>query len=133
MPIDRLEEAIVGTDEIGLRHGLPTCSWGHAGDGNLHSTFMVSRDDAEGLERAEEAAAELFRLALDLGGTVSGEHGIGIAKSVGLAAQMTEDEISVHREIKACFDPKGLMNPGKKTITSRYLSGGHESDARPTG
>lgn len=114
VPIERLEEAIVGTDEIGLRHELPTCSWGHAGDGNLHSTFMVSREDAEGLERAERAAAELFQLALDLGGTVSGEHGIGIAKSVGLGAQFSEDEVRVHEEIKACFDPLGLMNPGKK-------------------
>lgn len=114
VPIDRLSEAITGTDAIGRRFGLPTCSWGHAGDGNLHSTFMVARDDIDGLQRAEEAASELFQLALDLGGTVSGEHGIGIAKSGGLGVQMTDAEIRLHQKLKACFDPKGLMNPGKK-------------------
>ena len=116
VPVEKLAEAIAGTEEIGRRHSLPTCSWGHAGDGNLHSTFMVDPDDAKGLERAEAAAGELFRLALRLGGTVSGEHGIGTAKLEGLAAQMAEEEMSLQRQIKACFDPKGLMNPGKKLI-----------------
>ena len=61
--------------EIGARHDLPACSWGHAGDGNLHSTFMLDLDDPAELERAEAGAAELFELAARLGGSVSGEHG----------------------------------------------------------
>jgi FAD/FMN-containing dehydrogenase len=77
VPLDRLGEAIAGTLEIGARHGLDALSWGHAGDGNLHSTFLVSRDDAAALQQAEAAVAELFDLALSLGGSISGEHGLG--------------------------------------------------------
>lgn len=64
------------TIAIGERHGLRACSWGHAGDGNLHSTFMITPDDAGELERAKAAAEELFAMAIDLGGTISGEHGL---------------------------------------------------------
>ncbi len=77
VPVECLREAIVETLAIGARHELEACSWGHAGDGNLHSTFLVGRDDAPALARAEAAAEELFELALRLGGSVSGEHGIG--------------------------------------------------------
>ncbi|MDQ2621607.1 MAG: FAD-binding protein [Actinomycetota bacterium] len=114
VPADRLEEAITGTLEIGRRHDLRTCSWGHAGDGNLHSTFMVSPEESGALDRARLAATELFSLALDLEGTVSGEHGIGIAKNSGLAAQMDRGEQGLHLDIKQALDPKGLFNPGKK-------------------
>ncbi|MGH2992619.1 MAG: FAD-binding oxidoreductase, partial [Solirubrobacterales bacterium] len=85
VPIDRLREAIEETLAIGSRHELEACSWGHAGDGNLHSTFLVARDDPPGLARARAAAEELFELALRLGGSVSGEHGIGWVKRTGLA------------------------------------------------
>ena len=114
VPVERLEEAIDGTHAIGARHRLRTCGWGHAGDGNVHSTFMVSRDDEAGLERAELAAGDLFELAIELGGTVSGEHGIGLAKNHGLGAQMSAPERRLHAEIKRAFDPDGLFNPGKK-------------------
>jgi glycolate oxidase subunit GlcD len=119
VPIDRLREAIAETVAIGERHGLEACSWGHAGDGNLHSTFLVSRDDNAALERAESASADLFELALRLGGSVSGEHGIGWVKRAGLARQQSEREAALHAEIKRAFDPKGLLNPGKKSAGSR--------------
>jgi glycolate oxidase subunit GlcD len=114
VPIDRLREAIEETLAIGRRHELEACSWGHAGDGNLHSTFLVARDDAAGLARAGSAAEELFELALRLGGSVSGEHGIGSVKRGGLALQSTQATRALHEEIKRAFDPKGLLNPGKK-------------------
>ena len=112
VPLDRLAEAIDQTLAIGGRHGLSACSWGHAGDGNLHATFLVSPGSADELERARAAAEELFLLAVSLGGSVSGEHGVGSVKrgrqgwSPKTAALMTA--------VKDAFDPRGLMNPGKK-------------------
>jgi FAD/FMN-containing dehydrogenase len=114
VPVDRLGEAIERTVEIGGRHALPTCSWGHAGDGNLHSTFMVNvHDDAE-LVRAQAAAEELFALAVELGGSISGEHGIGWVKRGQLARQWAPRLLEIQTSVRAAFDPKGLMNPGKK-------------------
>jgi len=114
VPVDRLREAIQETVAIGARHELEACSWGHAGDGNLHSTFLVAPGDDAALARAEVAADELFELALRLGGTVSGEHGIGSVKRRGLGLQWSEPTRALHEEIKRAFDPKGLLNPGKK-------------------
>jgi glycolate oxidase subunit GlcD len=114
VPLDRLAEAIEETTAIGRRHRLPACSWGHAGDGNLHSTFLVSADDDAELERAERAAQELFGLAIRLGGSISGEHGVGWVKRGQLARQWGPRALALHAEIKRAFDPKGLLNPGKK-------------------
>jgi FAD/FMN-containing dehydrogenase len=114
VPVDRLGEAIERTLEIGARHGLPTCSWGHAGDGNLHSTFMVDAHDEAALSRAHAAAQELFALAVELGGSISGEHGVGWVKRGQLARQWPPRLLELHGAVKDAFDPKGLMNPGKK-------------------
>jgi glycolate oxidase subunit GlcD len=131
VPIDRLREAIEETVAIGRRHELEACSWGHAGDGNLHSTFLVAPDDAAGLERARSAAEELFELALRLGGSVSGEHGIGWVKQSGLALQSSEATRSLHEEIKRAFDHKGLLNPGKKAARIPSLGTRSEGPIRP--
>jgi glycolate oxidase subunit GlcD len=114
VPVDRLAEAIAETVAIGARHGLDACSWGHAGDGNVHATFMLDAGDAAQRARAEEAATGLFDLALRLGGTVSGEHGIGMLKRGHLARQWAPAAVAAQRAIKAALDPKGLFNPGKK-------------------
>jgi glycolate oxidase subunit GlcD len=114
VPNDRLGDAIEGTREIAARHDVRSCSWGHAGDGNLHSTFMFSRENDEERRRALAAAEELFPLAIGLGGTISGEHGLGLAKSGQLREQWPERAVELHRQVKALFDPKGLLNPGKK-------------------
>jgi glycolate oxidase subunit GlcD len=114
VPVDRLHEAILATLDIGARHDLEACSWGHAGDGNLHSTFLVDLDDASELARAAAAAAELHALAVDLGGSISGEHGLGWVRSGELALQWAPRVLAVHEGIKRLFDPKGLLNPGKK-------------------
>jgi glycolate oxidase subunit GlcD len=115
VPLERLRGGIEETLEIGRRHGLEACSWGHAGDGNLHSTFLVTPDDPTDLLRAQAAAEELFDLALRLGGSVSGEHGIGWVKRSGLARQQTDQLRELHQRLKAVFDPKGLLNPDKKS------------------
>jgi glycolate oxidase subunit GlcD len=114
VPFERLREAIEGTLEIGARHGLEACSWGHAGDGNLHSTFMFAREDEEAVTRAEAAAEELFSLAVALGGSISGEHGIGLTKRGRLALQWSPQALALHRAVKQAFDPENLLNPGKK-------------------
>ena len=114
VPVDRLGEAVERTLAIGERHDLPACSWGHAGDGNLHSTFMIDAHDAEELTRAQAAAEELFALAIDFGGSISGEHGTGWVKRGQLARQWPPRLLELHAAVKDAFDPKGLMNPGKK-------------------
>ena len=115
VPLDRLAEVIAGVLEIGARHGLPACSWGHAGDGNIHGSFLVGREDEAGREQAAAAGADLADLALALGGSISGEHGVGWVKRGRLESQLGSDGMRLHRAVKQAFDPKNLLNPGKKT------------------
>jgi FAD/FMN-containing dehydrogenase len=114
VPVDQLEAAIAGTVEVGARHGIDACSWGHAGDGNLHSTFLVARGDADAQQVVRTAMQELFAMAIELGGTVSGEHGLGRTKSGQLSRQWAPDAIRLHEGVKRVFDPKALLNPGVK-------------------
>ena len=114
VPIDRLAEAVDEAIALGARHGLDACSWGHAGDGNLHSTFLLTPGDDDEAARAVRAAEELFAMAIRLGGTVSGEHGLGLLKNGQLANQWSPAAVELHRAVKRALDPKGLFNPGKK-------------------
>jgi glycolate oxidase subunit GlcD len=114
VPLDRLAEALAEVKSIAAVHGLETCAWGHAGDGIIHASFLVDRTDERQLDRAGEAAADLFALALRLGGTVTGEHGIGVAKAGQLQAQWPARAVELHEQVKRVFDPKNLFNPGKK-------------------
>ncbi|HEX5714373.1 MAG TPA: FAD-linked oxidase C-terminal domain-containing protein, partial [Solirubrobacterales bacterium] len=114
VPFDRLAEAIEATVEIGHEHGLRACSWGHAGDGNIHATFLVDLELAEELERAEGAAEHLFDMALGLGGSISGEHGIGTLKAGRVRDALDPATVELQAKVKRAFDPKLLLNPGKK-------------------
>jgi len=114
VPVDRVAEAMAETRAIGRRHDLVALCFGHAGDGNLHSTFLVSPEDDDEIRRAEAAVEDLFDLAIRLGGSVSGEHGIGLLKRGQLEKQWGARPVSLHAEIKRVFDPKNLLNPGKK-------------------
>lgn len=114
VPVDRLADAIQGTLAIGARQGLSTCSWGHAGDGNIHSSFLIEPGDTDELARAESAAGATFRLAIDLGGSISGEHGIGSLKTDWVETALGSTVVRIQEEIKRTFDPKLLLNPGKK-------------------
>jgi FAD/FMN-containing dehydrogenase len=114
VPLDRFGEAVEGTLAIGQRLGLEACSWGHAGDGNLHSTFMVDLDDPGQVERGRQAAEQLFTMAIQLGGSISGEHGVGSLKLDRVADALDPNAVRLQAEIKRAFDPKLLLNPGKK-------------------
>jgi glycolate oxidase subunit GlcD len=114
VPVERLEEAIEGTYEIGRRNDVVALSFGHAGDGNLHSTFLFSPDVPEERDRVFAASHELFDLAVRLGGSISGEHGLGYLKRGQLEKQWPARAVELHEAVKQVFDPKGLLNPGKK-------------------
>ena len=114
VPVERLADAVAAVAEIGERHGLPSCSWGHAGDGNLHATFLVDPRDDLAVARARHAADDLLATAIELGGTISGEHGIGVLKNGWLRRQWEPAAVAAHEAVKGALDPRGLMNPGKK-------------------
>ncbi len=96
---------------IGARLGLAVATYGHAGDGNLHCNVMFDRPDER--PRVDEAVAEILRAAVDLGGTITGEHGVGLAKRDFLAYEQGPELLALQRRLKAVFDPLGILNPGK--------------------
>ncbi|MDE2315474.1 MAG: FAD-binding oxidoreductase, partial [Xanthomonadaceae bacterium] len=93
------------------KHDLPIVSFGHAGNGNLHVN-LLPRDEAE-RARAHAALGELFALVIALDGTLSGEHGIGIAKRAFMPLALSGETLQLMRGVKAAFDPDGILNPGK--------------------
>jgi len=109
----KLPEMVRGITEISTRHNIQVGIFGHAGDGNLHPTFLVDMSDKDEMERTEKAVKELFQLAIDLDGTISGEHGIGLEKKPFLKDQIGGEGIALLQSIKKTFDPKNLLNPGK--------------------
>lgn len=114
VPVERLGAAIAGAHEVARRHGVEACTWGHAGDGNLHCAFLFDPDDPNQSVRAGEAAVALFDLAHGLGGSPSGEHGIGTTKRAAAAKLASPQALRLGQELKKALDPKGLLNPGKK-------------------
>jgi glycolate oxidase subunit GlcD len=114
VPLDKLGEAIEASLEAGKRLGIPAASWGHAGDGNLHTTFLLAGDDERELALAPQLSEALFDIALRLGGTISGEHGVGFVKRNWLERQLGPRAFELHTAVKRAFDPQNLLNPGKK-------------------
>jgi glycolate oxidase subunit GlcD len=113
-PVERLAEGLERFDEIAARHGLESCAWGHGGEGNVHATLLVDPADPAQLDAAEAVVGDLFELTAALEGSITGEHGVGYLKRGRLAAQWDERALQLHEQIKTAFDPKGLLNPGKK-------------------
>ena len=112
VPRSRLPDMIERIERAADRHGVLIATVAHAGDGNLHPVFVFDRQ-ADVPPGVWAAADEVFRAALDLGGTLTGEHGVGVIKRRWLAAELGEDSMAVHRAIKAALDPAGILNPGK--------------------
>jgi FAD/FMN-containing dehydrogenase len=113
-PLERLEEGLERFAEIAARHGLRSCAWGHGGEGNVHATVLVDPLAAAELDAAEAVGEELFTLVVALGGSVAGEHGVGWLKRGRLEGQWDGRALELHEQLKRVFDPKGLLNPGKK-------------------
>jgi glycolate oxidase len=99
--------------ETAARHRLTIGTFGHAGDGNLHPTCLTDERDRDEIARAHAAFAEIFDAAIAMGGTITGEHGVGMAKKKYLPKLVGAAGIRVMRHIKESFDPKGILNPGK--------------------
>jgi glycolate oxidase len=115
VPRSRLPDMVECIEHAADRHGVMIATVAHAGDGNLHPVFVFDRGMAEGdVPPAVWAAAdEVFRAALDMGGTLTGEHGVGLIKRRWLALELGEDSMHVHRAIKDALDPAGILNPGR--------------------
>jgi glycolate oxidase len=113
VPRSRVPDIIRTIREIAQRAHLINVNFGHAGDGNIHTNFMINRDDHDELERAEQAVSDIFRATVAYGGTISGEHGIGIAKAPYLTLEVGEKGIEIIRRIKQSFDPNNILNPNK--------------------
>ncbi|HKH07557.1 MAG TPA: FAD-binding oxidoreductase [Agromyces sp.] len=110
VPRSRLPEMFRAIEQIGRRHGIEIPTIAHAGDGNLHPNFVFAGDEVP--ELIWTAADEMFRAAVALGGTLTGEHGVGILKRRWLAEELGGDSFELQRGIKALFDPTGILNPG---------------------
>jgi len=112
VPVSHLASAIKKILEISERNRVQTAVLAHAGDGNLHPFFLCDQRNQEEMARVEKAMDELVDYALSIGGTLSGEHGIGIAKAKYLPKQLSAASLSIMRGIKKTFDPQGILNPG---------------------
>jgi glycolate oxidase len=113
VPRSRVPDLLRAIHEIGDRRGLRIGVFGHAGDGNLHPSFVFDRDDPTGAPRLREAQDDLYKATLALGGSVTGEHGIGVVKRPYLVATRGADAVRAMGAIKAALDPLGILNPGK--------------------
>ncbi|MER3632534.1 MAG: glycolate oxidase subunit GlcD, partial [Blastocatellia bacterium] len=116
VPRSQVPELVARIEEIGRRNRTFVANFGHAGDGNIHVNFVVDREDKDAVARARKCVAETFELALNLGGTISGEHGIGYVKAQYLEYAVDRPTLEIMKAIKRVFDPKGILNPGKMFV-----------------
>ncbi len=119
VPRTRVSQLIRSIRRLARRHDLIIVCFGHAGDGNIHANIMLDRKNRDELARAEKAVEELFRIVLDLGGTLSGEHGVGIAKSPYFLWEVGESGYQAMWRIKQALDPQNILNPGKMFTPNR--------------
>jgi glycolate oxidase len=113
VPRTKIVDMLKAVQEIAKKYNLTIGTFGHAGDGNLHPTFMVDPMDKDEMTRLDKAIDEIFDVALKLGGTLSGEHGIGIAKKKYLKNELGSSGIEVMKRLKKALDPENILNPGK--------------------
>ncbi len=113
VPVSRLPPLIAGLEALSARHGIPILNFGHAGNGNIHVNLLYQPEDPRHVEAAPRCLAEIFTLVLELGGTLSGEHGIGLDKRDFMTQAFDPEALALLRAVKAAFDPDGILNPGK--------------------
>ena len=113
VPRSKIADMVLEINRIAQKHQVTICTFGHAGDGNLHPTATTDARDQEEIHRVEAAFEEIFEAAIRLGGTITGEHGVGLVKSPYLEWKVGPAGIEVMKAIKLAFDPYQLLNPGK--------------------
>lgn len=113
VPRSKLPQALKEIYAIGEKYGFKVPCFGHSGDGNIHVNVMVDGSNPQELEDGHKAIEEIFKLVVDMGGTLSGEHGIGLSKAPFMEIAFNEKELNLFRSIKKAFDPNGILNPGK--------------------
>jgi len=113
VPRSRVPDMIAALQQIARRHGITIATMGHAGDGNLHPTILTDERDADEMRRVHAAVDEVFAAAVSLGGTLSGEHGIGTEKKPYLTREFGAASMAAMRAVKRALDPQGILNPGK--------------------
>ena len=113
VPRSRIPDMVRKINALKEETGLTMVSFGHAGDGNIHFNIMLDKKNRAELKKAEEAIEAVFDHTLELGGTISGEHGVGITKAPYMVKEIGSVEINLMKKIKKVFDPKGILNPGK--------------------
>jgi glycolate oxidase len=113
VPRSKLPDMLDGIDKISKKFGVKIPCFGHTGDGNVHVNVMVDGSDEKELEKGHSAIVEVFKTAVELGGTLSGEHGIGLSKAPFMSLAFSDAEMELFRSIKKAFDPNNILNPGK--------------------
>lgn len=113
VPASRLSEMLASIDAAASRYHLQIGVFGHAGDGNLHPTILTDERDRDEMERVHRAVGDIFEVAVQLGGTITGEHGIGISKMAYLPRQLDSRVLATMKSIKHLFNPDNMLNPGK--------------------
>jgi glycolate oxidase len=113
VPRSAIPEAVRRLKGISAKYGLPIVIFGHAGDGNLHPSILFDKRDPEQWAKVEKMVAEEFALALELGGTLSGEHGVGALKRPYMEQALGPLSLEIQKRIKAALDPLNILNPGK--------------------
>jgi len=113
VPRSMLPKALKEIYAIGDKYNFKVPCFGHAGDGNIHVNVMVDGSSADELDRGHKAIKEIFQLVVDMGGTLSGEHGIGTSKAPFMNIAFNDDEMELFKDIKRAFDPNNILNPGK--------------------
>jgi len=116
VPMSRVKDLLQGVSALAKKYDLQIATYGHAGDGNLHPQILYDGYDPDQVKRVEAASGDLFKLATDLGGTLTGEHGIGLSKAPYMTLEHDPVAMDVMRSLKRMFDPNNILNPGKMAL-----------------
>jgi glycolate oxidase len=113
VPLSRLPEAVSGIHQLAKQHGVECACFGHAGDGNIHVNLLVDTRDEQATRRADQAVDSIFKLVIQLEGSITGEHGVGTTKQHFIGMELKPEVIETMLRIKQALDPHGILNPGK--------------------